>query len=394
MTTEDVMAEGAPQAPDVVEDVFEGIATDVEVETAEEDTTQIERPWNPEQIRVSTNQFSLRNILDQIDEDSIELAPDFQRLKVWRPDQKSLLIESLLLQIPLPAFYFAEDQDGSYRVVDGLQRLSTLHAFVRGGPTGFSLSKLEHLHDLKDLRFSDLPVPFQRRIHNTQLIVNVIDPTTPRGVTYEIFKRINTGGTPLNAQEIRHCMSKKRSRDVLKRMTHTDAFGKATGGRLTDHIRMNDREMALRFAAFWLRGVEEYRKRPVMEDFLMDTTVMLDEQHSVPDERVTELESAFERAMSHAYLVFGEHAFRKWPTYADWRSPINRALFETWSIALSDPSFTTDDLRRRRTVIQKAARKRMTVDVQYLNAITSSTADRHRVEYRFAAAAEDVRAGL
>ncbi len=386
--------DGTQTTPDVVEDVFDGHATGIEVEDSGEDTTKIQRPWNPDQIRVNTSQFSLRNILDQIDEGSIELAPDFQRLQVWRTDQKSLLVESLLLQIPLPAFYFAEDADGSFRVVDGLQRLSTLHAFVRGGDNGFALGKLEHLNDLKDMRFSDLPVPSQRRINNTQLIVNVIDPTTPRGVTYEIFKRINTGGTPLNAQEIRHCMSSPRSRGILHRMTHTDAFAKATGGRLTDHIRMNDREMALRFAAFWLKGVLAYQERPFMEQFLMDATEMLDDPKQVPDEQVTELETAFERAMTHAYLVFGEHAFRKWPEGDDYRRPINRAMFESWSMALADPDCTTADLRTRRTAIVKAARERMTTDVTYLNAITSSTADRFRVDYRFKAAVADAGAGL
>jgi hypothetical protein len=305
-----------------------------------------------------------------------------------------LLVESLLLQIPLPAFYFAEDADGSFRVVDGLQRLSTLHAFVRGGETGFALGRLEHLNDLKDLRFSDLPVPSQRRINNTQLIVNVIDPTTPRGVTYEIFKRINTGGTPLNAQEIRHCMSSPRSRDILQRMTHTDAFGRATGYRLTDHIRMNDREMALRFAAFWLKGITAYRERPIMEQFLMDATELLDDPKQVPDGQVAELEAAFERAMTHAHLVFGEHAFRKWPQGDDYRRPINRAMFESWSMALADPDHETADLRTRRTAIVEAARKRMTTDVAYLNAITSSTADRFRVDYRFKAAVADAGAGL
>lgn len=313
-------------------------------------------------------------------------------MQVWRTDQKSLLVESLLLQIPLPAFYFAEDADGSFRVVDGLQRLSTLHAFVRGGDKGFALGKLEHLDDLKNLRFSDLPVPFQRRINNTQLIVNVIDPTTPRGVTYEIFKRINTGGTPLNAQEIRHCMSSPRSRDILHRMTHTDAFAQATGGRLTDHIRMNDREMALRFAAFWLKGIDAYQERPMMELFLMDATELLDDPKQVPDEKVTALEAAFERAMTHAHLVFGEHAFRKWPMVDDYRRPINRAMFESWSMALADPQHTAADLRARRTSIVKAARERMTTDVQYLNAITSSTADRFRVAYRFKAAVSDAAA--
>ncbi|MER8113578.1 DUF262 domain-containing protein [Streptomyces sp. NPDC094031] len=386
--------DGTETTPDVVEDVFDGHATGIEVEDPGDDTTRIQRPWNPDQIRVNTSQFSLRNILDQIDEGSIELAPDFQRLQVWRSDQKSLLVESLLLQIPLPAFYFAEETDGSFRVVDGLQRLSTLHAFVRGGEDGFALGKLEHLNDLKDLRFSDLPVPSQRRINNTQLIVNVIDPTTPRGVTYEIFKRINTGGTPLNAQEIRHCMSSPRSRDILHRMTHTEAFAEATGGRLTDHIRMNDREMALRFAAFWLRGVEAYQERPIMEQFLLDATEMLDDPKQVSDEQVAALEATFERAMTYAYLIFGKHAFRKWPRGDDYRSPINRAMFESWSMALADPYYTTDDLRRRRAAIVKAARDRMSVDYTYLNAITSSTADRFRVDYRFKAAKSDAGAGL
>lgn len=386
--------DGMQTTPDVVEDVFDGHATGIEVEDPGDDTSRIQRPWNPDQIRVNTSQFSLRNILDQIDEGSIELAPDFQRLQVWRTDQKSLLVESLLLQIPLPAFYFAEDTDGSFRVVDGLQRLSTLHAFVRGGENGFALGKLEHLNDLKDLRFSDLPVPSQRRINNTQLIVNVIDPTTPRGVTYEIFKRINTGGTPLNAQEIRHCMSSPRSRDVLHRMTHTQAFDKATGGRLTNHIRMNDREMALRFAAFWLKGIAAYQDRPIMEQFLMDATEMLDDPKQVPDGRVAELEAAFEQAMAHAYLIFGEHAFRKWPNGDEYRRPINRAMFESWSLALADPDCTAADLRARRTAIVKAARERMTTDVVYLNAITSSTADRFRVDYRFKAAVVDAGAGL
>jgi uncharacterized protein DUF262 len=383
--------EDAQTVPDVVEDVYEGRATGVEVEDPGQGENLIQRPWNPEQIRVSTRSFSLRNILDLIDEKSLELAPDFQRGLVWRPDQKSLLVESLLLQIPLPAFYFAEDSDSAFRVVDGLQRLSTLHAFVRGASHGFTLTGLDHLHDLQGARFADLPVPFQRRINNTQLIVNVIDPSTPREVTYEIFKRINTGGTPLNAQEIRHCMSRPRSRDILKRMTHTEAFDTATGGRLKGHIRMNDREMALRFSAFWLRGLDAYHAHPVMETFLMETTELLDDPKEVPDERVAELEAAFEQAMVNARLVFGEHAFRKWPRGAEWRSPINRALFETWSIALA--GHDADDLSRRRTDIVRSARDRMTEDIAYLESITSSTADRRRVDYRFTAAAEDAEAG-
>ncbi|WP_063060430.1 DUF262 domain-containing protein [Nocardia sienata] len=383
-------AEGTQGTPDVVEDVFEGMATGVEVEAPDADAPAIQRPWNPEEIRVNTSQFSLRNILDQIDEGSLELAPDFQRGRVWRPEQKSLLVESLLLKIPLPAFYFAEDSDTAFHVVDGLQRLSTLHDFVRGEDTRFSLKGLEYVKGADGKYFSDLPVQWQRRIYNTQLVVNVIDPTATPDVMYDIFKRINTGGTPLNAQEIRHCMSKSRSREILKRMTHTDEFSMATNG-LTDHIRMDDREMALRFSAFWLLGIERYFEQPVMESFLMHTTRLLDDPEKLPDSTVRELEETFKSAMINAYTIFGDHTFRKWPRGSVRRSPINRALFETWSIAVAKSE--RDDLERRRNDIRHAAQARMTHDIRYLDAITSSTSDRRRVAYRFRAAAEDAEAG-
>ncbi|GAB2834457.1 DUF262 domain-containing protein [Streptomyces daliensis] len=375
----------------MVEDVFDGLATGVEVEDEGGGGADVPivRPWDPASIRVTTNQFSLRNILDMIDEGSLELAPDFQRGKVWKAEQKSRLVESVLLQIPLPAFYFAEDSDGAFRVVDGLQRLSTLHSFVRENAQGFRLKGMEYLNE-NNKSFSDLPVQWQRRIYNTQLVVNVIDPTTPPDVMYDIFKRINTGGTPLNAQEIRHCMSRARSREILKSMTAMDEFNTATNG-MHGHIRMNDREMALRFAAFWLLGMDAYMARPAMDLFLERATRMLDDPEALSDTRVDELCAAFRSAMLNAHLVFEEHAFRKWPNGVTGRNPINRALFESWSIALAP--YDSADLRSRRTDIVSAARSRMTSDIDYLDAITASTSDRRRVEYRFQAAAEDAKAG-
>jgi hypothetical protein len=388
----------AEQGPEVIEDVFDGRSTGVEVEQDKgpdapesPDETLIADPWDPAKIRVVTSQFSLRNILDLIDEGSVELAPDFQRGKVWNLNQKSRLVESLLLQIPLPAFYFAEDNYGAFRVVDGLQRLSTLHDYVRKTADGFRLKGMEYLKSEEGKLFSDLPLQWQRRINNAQLTVNVIDPATPSGVMYDIFKRINTGGTPLNAQEIRHCMSRSRSRNILKTMTSMPEFDAATNG-LGGHIRMNDREVALRFAAFWLYGVEGYQQRPAMDKFLERATGALDDAHAVPDHQVELLYTAFRTAMTNARLLFGEHTFRKWPFSSEWRNPINRALFETWSIALA--SYEATDLRRRQASIVRAARTRMTEDIDYLDAITTSTGDRRRVSYRFSAASHDARAGL
>ncbi|BAU86055.1 hypothetical protein SLA_5173 [Streptomyces laurentii] len=385
-------SETAP--PPVLEEYFLDQPTGVEAETEDEAIPEIERPWKPEQIRVNTKQFSLRNALDMIDDDSLELAPDFQRGRVWKHVQKSRLIESVLLQIPLPAFYFAEDAEGFMRVVDGLQRLSTIHDFVRGeGTSGFALKGLEYLGDsVEGKRFEDLPAPWKRRINNAQIMAHVIDPTTPPDVMYDIFKRINTGGTPLNAQEIRHCMSKDRSRRILKEMTSSDEFNAATND-LGGHERMNDREMALRFAAFWIHGPNEYARFGAMDPFLQRTTAILDSPSEVDDSRVERLMADFRRAMENARLVFEDQAFRKWSLYPNQgKSPINRALFEAWAITLA--AYEGHDLEGRRHLIVHAARELMTRDYRYLEAITSSTGDTKRVRYRFDATRQAAEARL
>jgi hypothetical protein len=200
-------------------------------------------------------------------------------------------------------------------------------------------------------------------------------------VKYDIFKRINTGGTPLNSQEIRHCMSRNRSRDFLKQCTHTSEFDLATGGRFRNHIRMDDREVVLRFCAFWLRGVGEYVKEGSMDTYLEKTTAMLDDPSQVPDAQLEELHNAFRNAMANSYAVFGDYAFRKWPFNSTRQNPINRPLFECWSYALA--RVHPDELQRRKNDIISAARQLMTTNRDYLDAITTSTGDTRKVWLRF-----------
>ena len=100
----------------------------------DEDTTRGDatvKPWDPSKIRITTKHFSLRDVVDQIVDEEIDLSPDFQRDYVWKQRQRTRLVESILLGIPLPAFYFNQNSEGTYQVVDGVQRLSTISLFIQ-----------------------------------------------------------------------------------------------------------------------------------------------------------------------------------------------------------------------------------------------------------------------
>ena len=392
MATSTEAAEASREEPR--EEFFDNQATDVEVEETEaEGGSPDAKPWDPSKIRISTKPFSLRQIIDMIDDGDIDLAPDFQRLYVWKPVQRARLIESILLGIPLPAFYFNQDHQGAMQVVDGVQRLTTIHRFAKGGEP---LGDLEYLTTLDGRTFSELDVALKRRFQQTQIFVNVIEPQTPDDVKFDVFRRINTGGSPLTAQEIRHCMSRERSRDLLKRLVSMESFHEATDRAFRRERRMADREAALRFCAFrHLGDVEGYRAFSSLDSFLLDFTRQVDGFHPdkprSSDEALERLVADFDRAMRSAIQVFGNAAFRKYPTWATRRGPINRALFESWAVVLAD--YEPAALAPHAATILAAARARME-DYQYNSATTQGTGDYNKVKLRFGTAREIVREAL
>lgn len=354
--------------------------TGVEADT-EDDAGRVIRPYDPTKIRVDPKVYSVRQVLDMIDDGELDLAPDFQRRRVWKQKQKSLLIESILLRIPLPAFYFNSDADGQLQVVDGVQRLSTIHEFVKNG---MRLTDLEYLGDeLDGARYNDLRGKnWGRRILNTQISANVIDPQTPLAVKFDIFRRINTGGSPLNSQEIRHCMSKERSRQFLKRLCEQSAFRTVMGPQITDHVRMADREFALRYVSFKLLGdIGSFKRYESMDEFLTKMNQSLDDPYAVSNDQLLELSRSFKRAMENAYFVFGEHAFRKWPTYYSGYSPINRALFDVWSVALSE--IPPRHLERIKEDLVERARHMMAENGPFIASISTGTSSPSKVFTRF-----------
>jgi hypothetical protein len=366
------------------EEYFENQATDVEAESVGEPSPDA-RPWDPKQIRISTKPFSLRQVVDMITDGDIDLAPDFQRLYVWKPLQRSRLIESILLGIPLPAFYFNQNDSGELQVVDGVQRLTTLYRFARNEET---LSDLEYLYHLEGHRFDGLDSLLKRRFQQTQIFVNVIEPQTPDDVKFDVFKRINTGGSPLTPQEIRHCMSRQRSRALLKTLIELPSFHDATAAAFQNERRMTDREVALRFCAFrHLRSFDDYRQFGSLDAFLLDFIRRLDaraeQEFALSDGDIETLTRDFDRAMRTASAVFGNCAFRKYPLWAKRRGPINRALFESWAVALAD--YQPEQLSPHKEAIVQKTRETM-ADYQYNAAISQGTGDFSKVKLRFTTA--------
>ena len=347
---------------------------EVEKEDPQEKITD---PFDPEQIKIRTTPLLVEQLISRINYKEIDLAPDFQRLRgIWNDERKSRLIESLLLRIPIPVFYVAADESEIWSVVDGVQRMSTIYDYVTGA---FPLTRLEYLTWLDGQNHEALPRPMQRRISETQLIVNVIEPGTPPEVMFNVFLRINTGGMTLNGQEIRHALNPGPVREYLKVLAQSSEFKKATDDSIKE-IRMADRECVLRFLAFYIDPPEKYATND-LNGYLGKVMKKINEMSS--KERDS-LSADFKKAMCAASDIFGEYAFRKRTNRDDRRRPISKALFESWSVQLALCS--PDQIRvlvKKREDVQRRFIRLMSEDEDFNNAISYSTGTPRRVRKRF-----------
>ena len=288
-------------------------------------------------IKVDKGFYTVFELKRRYDAESkrIILDSDFQREDVWNDDRKAELVESVLMGLPLPIFYFNQDKYGRLIVIDGRQRLTALFEFMNGK---YALKKLKVLSSENKKKFSDLSPLLQSRIEDYQIQAHVIMPPTPDRLKFDIFDRVNRGGMQLNKQEIRNALYQGEATKLLKRLAESTAFREATDRAFIKEKRMKDKYLLSRFIAIYLLRNREltdeegnvYSYNDDIDDLLGR---MMDYLNTVSSQKLQEIEEIVLNTLEKSLFYCGRDAFRL--MRCERKTPINMNVFETIMYCLS-----------------------------------------------------------
>ena len=300
-------------------------------ETLDSASSESDEVYPLSSIRIEKGRMSLFETKRRCERGDIILNPDFQRNEVWDKKQESELIESILMGIPIPIIYLFQARDTTIQVVDGRQRITAIINFMNDE---FKLVQLKIMKSSVGKKFSDLEPIQQRKIEDYQIDTYLIQPPTPERVKFDIFDRVNRGGTKLNKQEMRNALYQGQSTRLLKELSNLDSFKKATNNSIKSK-QMKDRYIILRFIGFYLyfsKQLDDIEYKGNIDDFLAEVMQFLNNADS---KLIVELKEIFDNAMQFAYTNFGGDVFRFSNEGYAIKRPINMALFESLSFAFA-----------------------------------------------------------
>lgn len=292
--------------------------------------------YNNAIIKVEREYFSIYELKRKYDRSkkglpsTIILDSDFQRNEVWKRNQQSELIESVLMGLPLPTIYLFENKIGDLLVVDGRQRLTAFFSFM---DDKFPLKNLSIMTHINGKKFSQLEAKQISKLEDFQLITQVIKPPTPDRIKFDIFDRVNRGGTALNNQEMRNALYQGKSTKLLKDLSSMNVFKESTD-RALSFKRMRDSYVILRFLAMYLLNEDSlrddlgnlYEYKGDMDDLLGKTMEFINNESN---ENINLLNSIFSKAMKNSLRYIGPGAYRLPHKEGQNKRPLNMALFET-----------------------------------------------------------------
>ncbi|UEA86159.1 DUF262 domain-containing protein [Alistipes senegalensis] len=299
------------------------------------------------------------------------IVPEFQRNHVWKPQQKSRFIESLILNIPIPPFYVSQDLEGKWIMVDGLQRSTAIFEFLNNK---YPLVGLEALPNLNEKLYNQLDDDLKSRIEEREMLFYILKPSVPMSIVYDIFNRINSNGTTLTRQEIRNCIYSGPATRLLAKLADHRIFKEAIDGGISP-LRMKDQEAVLRFFAFSANGaLDEYNGD--LDDFLGKTMRNINRMNQ---SQLEKLSNSFFRTMKFSFDFFGEHNFRL-PTEKS-RGVINIALFEVISVFFD--KLSDEELLENKEKIIYNYYNVLLPDEEFKNSIRNATNNIRNVRMRF-----------
>ncbi|MCQ2287249.1 MAG: DUF262 domain-containing protein [Bacteroidales bacterium] len=354
-----------------------------EVAEVEEEKTYcdeiITQPFSPSDIRLENPPMNLGDLIDMINEGWIKFDPDYQREQnLWNETQQSRLIESVLLGLRLPAFYFEEVSKRQWNIIDGLQRCCAIRNFCVDNT--LQLTGLEFLSEVfNGKKFLEMDFATRRDIRMLPITVNLLNAGVDDMVKYILFKRLNTGGVPLTNQEIRNAIFSGKAIDAVKEMSKCPEFIEATGGKI-ETLRKTDMDFVSRFVAFYVQGWENYQ--PDLDNFINEAMIILRDKWS--DKEITDMIFRFQEAMHLSYELFGNRAFRRQRSRNDRRTPLNKAYFEVISVSFAKlDKLNRDRILQKRELLLDNMYCAMNSSRSYCNSHSGGTADRSAVRTRF-----------
>ncbi len=347
----------------------------------------ITSPFSTKDIKITNAPILLPSLIKKLEYDEIDLAPDFQRhADLWDNNKVSRLIESILLKLPLPVFYFDVSNPDKWVVVDGLQRLSAIKKFFvdkdNADKNNFKLKNLEFLIDLNGKTYQDLERPLQRTIDDTQLVTYQIEGQTPKKVRYSIFNRINTGGLILNAQEIRQALNQEGNGTVpcsgvkfLSEVAEDFVFKRVVG---ISNKRMAGQELVLRFIAFKVLEISEYT---IMSEFLDSAMEVIDKKK---DEELTLLKQSLINVLNYSEEILGrEHKFSRAISNENQNKRVNKSLFDVLTVCFDEIEEKKIFLDRKDRFVTKLKTLLQDETSDFFESITKGTSGKKAMERRF-----------
>lgn len=354
----------------------EGDGDPLEVEQTEGDEEDAE-PYPgvaPPDRRLITQPYDLSvgNLVGQVQDNSLVLSPVYQRRYVWDNKKASKLVESLLINVPIPVCYLAEERDGSRTTIDGQQRLRSLYRFLGNE---FPLRGLEVLPALNGKRYQQLTERQQRLIKNRTIRCIVISEDSDPDIRFDVFERLNTGSVALTAQELRNSVYRGTFNALLHDLAESESFSNCVGGR-TD-TRMTFEELLLRFFALDDQ-LRDYR--PSFKRFLSNY------QRTFQDADADWLDDKRERAigtLDRANAVFGGECFRRARMREDehweWVPTLNSAMYDVVMLNFARIAATPSELADRKKEIEQMTADLSLDNERFVNAISLATGDRTRL---------------